>query len=137
MEVGNRFKGLDLIDRVPDELWMEVRALYRREGSRPSPRKTNAKSWRFSSPLPPWHSRKEDRKISEGKTTNYSSVKRIVVGGGPWRQWFWREGSRRWWEKNKQRQERTYSRLEGQEGLSEVMLQNEEEQPLEGRVRCR
>ena len=24
MEVGNRFKGLDLIDRVPDELWMEV-----------------------------------------------------------------------------------------------------------------
>ena len=24
MEVGNRFKGLDLIDRVPDELWMKV-----------------------------------------------------------------------------------------------------------------
>ena len=24
-EVRNRFKGLDLIDRVPDELWMEVR----------------------------------------------------------------------------------------------------------------
>ena len=24
MEVGNRFKGLDLIDRVPDELWTEV-----------------------------------------------------------------------------------------------------------------
>ena len=24
MEVQNRFKGLDLIDRVPDELWMEV-----------------------------------------------------------------------------------------------------------------
>ena len=24
MEVTNRFKGLDLIDRVPDELWMEV-----------------------------------------------------------------------------------------------------------------
>ena len=23
----NRFKGLDLIDRVPDELWMEVHAL--------------------------------------------------------------------------------------------------------------
>ena len=22
--MGNRFKGLDLIDRVPDELWMEV-----------------------------------------------------------------------------------------------------------------
>ena len=24
MEVRNTFKGLDLIDRVPDELWMEV-----------------------------------------------------------------------------------------------------------------
>ena len=24
LEVRNRFKGLDLIDRVPDELWMEV-----------------------------------------------------------------------------------------------------------------
>ena len=24
VEVGNRFKGLDLIDRVPEELWMEV-----------------------------------------------------------------------------------------------------------------
>ena len=24
MEVRNRFKGLDLIDRVPDELWKEV-----------------------------------------------------------------------------------------------------------------
>ena len=26
VEVRNRFKGLDLIDRVPDELWNEVRA---------------------------------------------------------------------------------------------------------------
>ena len=25
VEVRNRFKGLDLIDRVPDELWNEVR----------------------------------------------------------------------------------------------------------------
>ena len=25
MEVKNRFKGLDLIDRVPENLWMEVR----------------------------------------------------------------------------------------------------------------
>ena len=24
MEIRNRFKGLDLIDRVPEELWMEV-----------------------------------------------------------------------------------------------------------------
>ena len=25
VEVTNRFKGLDMIDRVPEELWMEVR----------------------------------------------------------------------------------------------------------------
>ena len=37
VEVRNRFTGLDLIDRVPDELWMEVHDMYRRQGSRPSP----------------------------------------------------------------------------------------------------
>ena len=43
VEVRNRFKGLDLIDRVPDELWTEVRELYRRQSSRPFPWKRNAK----------------------------------------------------------------------------------------------
>ena len=36
------FKGLDMIDRVPDEL-QRFLTLYRRLDSRPSPRKTNAK----------------------------------------------------------------------------------------------
>ena len=40
----NRFKGLDLIDRVPDELWMEVHDIVQETGSRPFPRKRNAKS---------------------------------------------------------------------------------------------
>ena len=31
-EVTNRFKGLDLIDRVPDELWMEVRDIVQETG---------------------------------------------------------------------------------------------------------
>ena len=31
VEVRNRFKGLDLIDRVPYELWTEVCTLYRRQ----------------------------------------------------------------------------------------------------------
>ena len=43
VDVTNRFKGLDLTDRVPDELWTEVRDIYRRQGARPSPRKRNAK----------------------------------------------------------------------------------------------
>ena len=32
VEVRNRFKGLDLIDRVPDELWMEVRDIVQETG---------------------------------------------------------------------------------------------------------
>ena len=43
VEVRNRFKGLDLIDRVPEELWMEVFTWYKRQGARPSPRKRNVK----------------------------------------------------------------------------------------------
>ena len=43
VEVTKRFKGLDLIDRVPDELWMEVHDIVQRQGSRPSPTKRNAK----------------------------------------------------------------------------------------------
>ena len=42
-EVRNRFKGLDLTDRVPDELWMEVHDIVQEAGSRPSPRKKSAK----------------------------------------------------------------------------------------------
>ena len=43
VEVRNRFKGLGLIDRVPDELWNEDVTLYRRQGSRPSPWTRSAK----------------------------------------------------------------------------------------------
>ena len=32
VEVRNRFKGLDLINRVPDELWMEVRDIVQETG---------------------------------------------------------------------------------------------------------
>ena len=42
MEVRNRFKGLDLIDRVPDDYGWRFMTLYRRQESRPFPRKRNA-----------------------------------------------------------------------------------------------
>ena len=32
MQVRNRFKGLDLIDRVPEELWMEVHDIVQEAG---------------------------------------------------------------------------------------------------------
>ena len=31
VKVMNRSKGFDLVDREPEELWMEVRTLYRRQ----------------------------------------------------------------------------------------------------------
>ena len=43
LEVTNRFKGLDLIDRVPEELDRGSLTLYRRQGSKPSPRKRSLK----------------------------------------------------------------------------------------------
>ena len=43
VEVRNRFKGLDLIDRVLDELWTEVRDMVQETGIKTIPRKRNAK----------------------------------------------------------------------------------------------
>ena len=37
MEVRNRFKGLDLIDRVPDELWNEVHDIVQETGIKTIP----------------------------------------------------------------------------------------------------
>ena len=43
MKVRNRFKELDLIDRVPDELWNEVRNIVQETGSKTIPWKRIAK----------------------------------------------------------------------------------------------
>ena len=43
VEVTNRFKGLDLIDRVPEQQWMEVRGTVQEAVIKLSPRKRNAK----------------------------------------------------------------------------------------------
>ena len=43
MEVRNRFKGLDLIDGVPEELWTEVHNTVLEVVITPSSRKRNAK----------------------------------------------------------------------------------------------
>ena len=43
MEVRNRFKGLDLIDKVPDELWMEVCDIVEETGIKIIPKKKKYK----------------------------------------------------------------------------------------------
>ena len=43
VEVTNRFKGLDLIDRVPEELWTEVHDIVQKAMIKTIPKKKNAK----------------------------------------------------------------------------------------------
>ena len=43
VEVRNRFKGLDLIDRVPDELWTEVRDIVQETGIKTIPMEKKGK----------------------------------------------------------------------------------------------
>ena len=43
VEVRNRFKGLDLIDRVPDELWKEVHDIVQETGIKAIPKKKKCK----------------------------------------------------------------------------------------------
>ena len=49
VEVRNRFKGLDLIDRVPDELWTEVCDIVRETGSKTIPKKKKCKKAKWLS----------------------------------------------------------------------------------------
>ena len=45
----NRFKGLDLIDRVPDELWTEVRDIVQETGIKTIPKKNKCKKAKWLS----------------------------------------------------------------------------------------
>ena len=49
MEMGNRFKGLDLIDRVPDEVWMEVHDIVQETGNKTIPKKKKCKKAKWLS----------------------------------------------------------------------------------------
>ena len=52
VEVRNRFKGPDLIDRVPDELWMEVRDIVQETGIKTIPMEKKCKKARWLSQRP-------------------------------------------------------------------------------------
>ena len=53
MELRNRFKGLDLIDRVPDELWTEVCDIVQEAVIKTIPKKKKCKKakWLFEEAL--------------------------------------------------------------------------------------
>ena len=53
VEVRNRFKGLDLIDTMPDELWTEVPDIVQQTGIKTIPKKKKCKKakWLFEEAL--------------------------------------------------------------------------------------
>ena len=49
VKMTNRFKGLDLIDRVPEELWMEVRDIVQEAGIKTIPKEKKCKNSKWLS----------------------------------------------------------------------------------------
>ena len=69
MEVRNRFKGLDLIDRAPDELWTEVPDIIQETGIKIIPKKKKCKKakWLSEEVLQIAVKRSEVKSKGEGK----------------------------------------------------------------------
>ena len=74
VEVGNRFKGLDLIDRVPDEPCMEVRDSVQETGSKTIPKEKKCKKgkWLFKEALQIAVKRRESK--SKGENEKYTHL---------------------------------------------------------------
>ena len=74
VEVRNRLKGLDLIDRVPDELWTEVRDTVQETGSKTSPKKKKCKKakWLSGEALQIGEKRREAK--SKGEKERYTHL---------------------------------------------------------------
>ena len=69
VKVRNRFKGLDLMDRVPDELWNEVRDIVHETGIKtiPMEKKCKKAKWLFGEPLQIAAKRREVKSKGKGK----------------------------------------------------------------------
>ena len=69
MEEGNRFKGLDLIDRVPKELWTEVCDIVQEAVSKTIPKKKKCKNakWLSEEALQIAEKRREEKSKGERK----------------------------------------------------------------------
>ena len=63
----NRFKGLDPIDRVPDELWMEVPYIVPETGIKTIPKKKKRKKGKHLSEEPYKQLRKEEKRKAKEK----------------------------------------------------------------------
>ena len=74
VEVRNRFKGLDLIDRVPDELWMEVPDIVQETEIKTIPKKTKCKKAKWLSEEAFQIAVKRREAKSKGKKQRYTHL---------------------------------------------------------------
>ena len=74
VEVRNRVKGLDLIDRVPDELWMEVCDMVQETGIKTIPKKKKCKKakWLSAEALQTVEKRREGK--GKGEKERYTHL---------------------------------------------------------------
>ena len=74
MEVRNRFKGLDRIDRVPDELWTEVHDIVQKAGIKtiPMEKKCKKAKWLSEEALQIAEKRKDTK--GKGEKENYTHL---------------------------------------------------------------
>ena len=70
----NRFKGLDLIDRVPDELWMEVHDVIRETGIKTIPKKKKCKKAKWLSEEALQIAEKQIEAKSKGEKERYTHL---------------------------------------------------------------
>ena len=74
MEVRNRFKGLDLIDRVPEELWTEVCDIVQETGIKTIPKKKKCKKAKWLSGEALQIAVKRTEVKSKGKKERYTHL---------------------------------------------------------------
>ena len=81
MEVRNRFKGLDLIDRVPDERWMEVRDIVQETGIKTISKKKKCKKarWLSEEALQIAVKRREVKSKGEKKISSEYSLEKLML----------------------------------------------------------
>ena len=74
MEVTNRFKGLDLIDTVPEELWMEVCGIVQKTGIKTIPKKKKCKKAKWLSDEALQIAVKRREETSKGEKERYTHL---------------------------------------------------------------
>ena len=90
MEVTNRFKGLDLVDRVPEELWTEVCDIVQETGIKTIPKKKKCKKakWLYEDALKIAEEKKKGKQERERYAQLNVFKEEWVIG---WIWWYYKD----------------------------------------------